>query len=425
MLESGQAYTVTIEECNIFANGVCHIDNMVVFVPNTLQGEECEITITKVMPTYAFARCDKIISPSNKRQVPACKVYNECGGCSFLHMNIEEENYIKNKYVKNAFKKQKIEADFEKTVSPVCEKYRNKVVLFFDGNDFGYMKEGTNQIVKHHTCNLNPDVFDKIASFTKEHIKSNNLRALYLRKSSHSVPEIMVCPIFYKSTDISTFVKDITNEFPQIKSILVSSYEKSDFALEKLTFKAVYGNGYINDEICGVNFRISPESFYQINHPCATLLYEKAIELADAKKGTLCADLFCGTGTIGIIIAKKTGAEVNGVEIVKSAVEDARFNATQNGIANATFEACDAKAFNKKTDVCIIDPPRKGCSQLMLNTLLRLKPKRIVYVSCNTDTLTRDLKILLNDYKISSPVSVFNMFPRTKHVESVVCLTRE
>ena len=177
--------------------------------------------------------------------------------------------------------------------------------------------------------------------------------------------------------------------------------------------------------LCGVKFRISPESFYQVNHNCAELLYEKAIELASLTKGTKCADLFCGTGTIGIISASKTGAQIYGVEIVKEAIEDAKYNARLNGIKNITLEAMDAGKFNENVTTCIIDPPRKGCTPLMIETLKRLQPERIVYVSCNTDTMTRDIKSLQPDYKISSPVSIYNLFPRTSHVESVVYLTRK
>ena len=187
----------------------------------------------------------------------------------------------------------------------------------------------------------------------------------------------------------------------------------------------LYGDGYIYDELLGLSFRISPSSFYQVNHTCAEKLYEKAIELANLTPNDKCADLFCGTGTIGIIAAKKTGATVYGVEINEDAVRDAKFNAKLNGIKNISFTATDAKNFNEKVDVAIIDPPRKGCSPFMIDTLLRLKPNRIVYVSCNADTLARDLKALLGEYHIASPLFPFNMFPKTSHVESVVCLTRK
>ena len=424
MLNIGDIYTVKIEDTNIYANGICHIDNMVVFVSGAITNETCKAKITKIHSKFAFADCVELIEKSEHRINPQCPHYDKCGGCSFLHTTIEFENEVKYNYVKSAFLKQRLNAEFEKTSCPVCEKYRNKVVLFFDGKNFGYMQSGTNKIVAHSACLLNDSIFDSIASYVAKELKDTLLRALYLRKSSQANAEIMACPIFYKRTDIASFAKRLTTEFTQIKSVFSAFSSDKDFALENVNFEYVLGNNYINDVLCGLSFRISPESFYQVNHTCAELLYEKAIHLADLNKSSTCADLFCGTGTIGIISAGKTGATVYGVEIVKKAIEDAKFNARLNGLNNILFEAKDAEKFDKQIDTCIIDPPRKGCSKFMIDTLLRLSPSKIVYVSCNVDTLARDIKALSQSYNISSPVSIFNLFPRTSHVESVVCLKR-
>ena len=424
MLNVGECYTVKIEDTNIFAKGVCHVDNMVVFVDNAITGEACKIEITKTYPKYAFAVCREIIESSEHRIMPTCPCYEKCGGCSFSHLTQKLENEIKYNYVKSAFAKQKIEAEFEKTVCPVFEKYRNKAVLFYNGEAFGYMAEGTNHIVEHNYCMLSEDVFSEIAKFTADALRGTSLRALYLRKSSDN-EQVMVCPIFFEKTDVVKYATLLVNRFPNVVSVIVGTLKDRDFALEKVKFSTLYGDGYIQDTLCGLKFRISPESFYQVNHTCAELLYEKAIELAELTSESICADLFCGTGTIGIIAAHKTGATVYGVEIVEKAIKDAKFNARENAIKNAHFTAMDASKFNKTVDTCIIDPPRKGCSAFMIDTLKRLKPQKIVYVSCNTDTMTRDIKALSDSYRISSPVSIFNLFPRTSHVESVVCLTRK
>ena len=424
MLEINSVHHTEIEECNIFGNGVCHINGMVVFVKDALPREKCSVKITRAFPSYAYAEKTDNASFSEDRALPCCDAYEACGGCCFLHTTLENENDIKRKYVLSTMKKRGIEIDVEDTICQAKEKYRNKVVLFVENNQYGYMQGGTNKIVPHVACKLNDDVFDQIASFSVKELSGSSLRAIYMRKSSQKTPEIMVCPIFYKPTDLFSYASSLISHFPNVKTILYSVYNDKDFALENVKFKTLYGDGYIFDELCGLRFRISPKSFYQVNPNCAKTLYEKAIELAQLSKGDVCADLFCGTGTIGIICAKKTGATVYGVEIVEDAVKDAKFNAKLNEIENISFEATDAKNFNKKVDTCIIDPPRKGCSSLMIETLLRLKPKRIVYVSCNPDTLARDIKSLLSDYKISSPLYPFNMFPRTSHVESVVCLTR-
>ncbi len=422
MVNQGEIYTVIIEDTNIFANGICHIDSFVVFVDGTLKGEKCKIQITKVHPRYAYAKCIEMIEPSPHRVPPNCDKYKKCGGCSFLHTTIEYENETKLNFVKSVFAKNKIEAEFAEISCPVCEKYRNKVVLFFNGDSFGYNEKSTTSIVEHTSCLLNSELFDKIADFTAKALKNTSLRALYLRKN-RSNTEIMVCPIFYKNTDIFKYTGLLVNKFPNVKTVLVAELKDKDFAIEKLTFKTVYGDGYITDTLCGLNFKISPKSFYQVNPDCAELLYEKAIELLNPQPNEQIADLFCGTGTMGIITAKRTNCNVYGIEIEPSAVKDAKQNAKLNDVTNIEFKAEDASKFDKKIDACIIDPPRKGCSKFMLDTLLRLKPQKIVYVSCNPDTMCNDLKTLLNDYKIVSPVYTYNQFPKTTHIEAVLCLT--
>lgn len=425
MLSVGDNYQVTIKDTNIFGNGFCVIDDTSVFVEGALSGEICDIEITSFHSYYAYAKIKKLIKASCERVTPKCKHYNDCGGCSFLHTSQEFENEVKKHYVKHAFQAQGIAASVENVQCFNQEYYRNKIVLFYNGNDFGYMQGESNTIVPHESCLLNEDIFDQIAKETSRILKGSTLRALYMRKSSDEIPQIMVCPIFKRDEDLSSYVSEITKTFPQIKTVLYSVSKENNLLLEKLSFNIVYGKGYIYDTICGLKFRISPESFYQVNHECAEKLYEKAISLAQLEKNSICADLFCGTGTIGIISAKKSGATVYGVEIVERAVEDAKYNAKLNEVENIFFEAKDASKFDKKIDVAIIDPPRKGCTKLMLQTLLRLNPKRIVYVSCNVNTQARDLKSLLQCYEISSPVYPFNLFPKTSHVESIVCLERK
>jgi len=421
MVSLNEIYTVEIEDTNIFANGVCHIDSFVVFVEGAIKGEKCKIQITKAYPRYAYAKCIERISESPYRKAPKCDKYEKCGGCSFLHTSIEYENQAKLNFVKSVFAKNKIEAEFADIACPVTENYRNKIVLFYNGQAFGYNEKSTNKIVEHNTCLLNEQIFDDIAIFTANELKKTPLRALYLRKNRNNT-EIMACPVFYKPTNIIEYTSKLVNEFPNVKTVLTSSLSDKDFAIEKLTFKTVYGDGYITDTLCGLNFKISPKSFYQVNPDCAEMLYEKAIELLNPQSDTQIADLFCGTGTMGIIVAKRTKCKVYGVEIEPSAVRDAKNNARLNNVDNIELKIEDASKFDKKVDFCIIDPPRKGCSSLMLDTLLRLKPKKIVYVSCNPDTMCSDIKSLLGEYRISSPVYTYNQFPRTSHTESIVRL---
>lgn len=423
LISLNELYTVTIEDVNIFGNGVCRIENTVVFVDKALIGEICEIEIVRIYKSYAYGKVKRIIKKSEKRERIACSHFGKCGGCSFLHTTFENENSIKEKYVKDTFKKAKIEINVEKICAPIECEYRNKIVLFFDGEGFGYKKEKTNEIVIHEKCILNEYVFDKIAKESAKLFNGKGVRAISIRKSTDD--EITLCVITCEKLSLVEYVSKITILVPEIKNIFYSVCSDKEIVLEKQKYIRIYGEGYIYDSLCDLRFRISPESFYQVNHLCAEKLYEKVVSLADLSKDSKCADLFCGTGTIGIICAKRTGSEVYGVEIVEKAIEDAKYNAELNVITNVRFEAQDASKFNEKVDTIIVDPPRKGLSKFMIDTLLRLNPQKIVYVSCNVDTLVRDIKILTKEYIISSPVSIFNMFPKTSHVESVVCLRKE
>lgn len=415
---------VKIDDVNIFGKGVCRIDNKVIFVDNALSKEVCEIKLTHTEKSYSYAKTLQLIEKSDKRVAPLCEHFGKCGGCTFLHTTLDNENEIKREYVKRSFKKQGIEVEIEDVCAPVEWEYRNKIVLFYNGHSFGYNQSNSNLIVPHKRCLLNDEIFDSIANESSNLLKNSGIRAICLRKSTEN--EISLCLIFgkeYKMLD--EYIAKIVAKFPIIKNVYYSICDDEDVVFEKQHLILAYGEGYIYDSLCGLKFRISPESFYQINHKCAEKLYKKVVELANLDKNQRCADLFCGTGTIGIICAKETGATVYGVEINKKAVFDAKFNGRLNNVESICFEAEDASRFNENVDVAIIDPPRKGLSKFMINTLTRLKPKKIVYVSCNVDTQARDIKSLLNEYKITHPVSLFNMFPKTSHVESVVCLTRK
>ena len=279
MVKINDIFKVKIEDTNIFANGICHIDGMVVFVEKAISCEECEIDITDVRAKFAYAKKVKTNITSKNRVDPMCNSFNSCGGCSFLHCEIDFENQVKESYVRSIFKKNRIEAEFDKIVTPVAEKYRNKVVYFVENSKYGYMANGTNKLVEHKNCILNDDIFDEIARFSVDFLKNSSLRSLYLRKSRLG-EEIMVCPVFKNEVELLSYVSNLVLKVPNVKTVLYSVCKDNDFALENVKFKTIYGDGYIYDELLGLNFRISPGSFYQVNPACAELLYEKAIELA-------------------------------------------------------------------------------------------------------------------------------------------------
>lgn len=424
MLKENQRFTIKCEEMNNFGNVVCRIDGLVVFVNGAVIGDTVEAEIQKITTSYALATVTKVIIPSPNRIAPECSVFGKCGGCAFGCVHLSVENEIKRNYVKGTLGKFGIDAEVEPIVCPTVLPYRNKVILFYDKGKLGYMAHSTNTVIPHTRCPLNDEIVDKIAEFTLREIDTTYLRALYIRKST-SQHKIMVCPIFRKPTDIKHYARRLRHELDGIASVKSGFLAGRDFVLDACEIKHVLGDEYLEDTLCGVDLEISPKSFYQVNHACTSELYERVIQHLDAKSDSVIADLFCGTGTMGLIVAKRTGAKVYGVEIDPDAVSDARRNAKLNGIENIDFFEDDAKNFDKRVDACIIDPPRKGCSDFMLETLLRLAPEKIIYVSCNPDTLGRDLKKLTKKYKISSPITPYNMFPRTSHIESVVCLTRQ
>ncbi len=427
MLKENQKIIVKCEQMNNFGNAVCHIDGFVVFVNGAVIGDTVEAEIQRVKSNYAIASATKILIPSSHRIPVECDAFGSCGGCSFGTVHLDTENMVKEQYVIGMLKKFGIDADVSPIECPSDLPYRNKVVLFYDSksDSFGYMEHATNRVVKHVRCPLNDSTMDDIVAFTLENIEKTYLRALYIRKNSHTPSKYMVCPIFKKPTDIKHYARRLRARFDCVTSIKSGLVAGKDFVLNACEIKHALGSEYLEDELCSIKVEISAKSFYQVNHKCATALYERAISLLDASHDSTVADLFCGTGTIGLIVAKRTGAKVYGVEIEPDAVSDAKRNAKRNGIENIEFFEDDAGNFDKQVDACIIDPPRKGCSDFMIETLLRLAPKKIVYISCNPDTMCRDIKRLSKSYEISSPVTPYNMFPRTSHVESLVCLTKQ
>ena len=424
MLQVNEKYITECLETNNLGNGICKIDGMVVFVKGALKGEKLEIIIKELHKKYAIASINKIIISSKNRIESKCDCYDKCGGCCFLHCNIEEENEIKTNYIKEVLRKNKIAAEVENISTPIAENYRNKAILFFNGQRFGYLEENTNNIVPHTDCIVNDKLIEKIVKFSEENLLyKENLTGIFIRVNSNDDKEALVCPIYNKEVDIEEYANKIRNAFKEKINVFYSVCNEEKIVFNKTNVKLVIGGDYIEDEICGLNIQISPKSFYQINHDCAGSLYRKVLELIEVKEGDLIADLFCGTGTIGLIVGKNKQVNVIGIEIEKEAINDALKNSVNNRIGNVKFLCDDASNLKEKVSVCIIDPPRNGCSISMIKTLKRLLPKEIVYVSCNIDTFARDYLLLQDNYEIQSHIYPFNMFPRTSHVETVALLT--
>lgn len=432
-------------------SGIGRYDGMAVFVPLTAVGDKINARILKVKKNYAFAKIENIITPSESRIDSDCECFSKCGGCVFRHLSYDEELKIKQKRVSDALERIGKISDFKMNDIIGCESpnnYRNKSQIPF-GKDkngdvvMGFYGNHSHRIVGTGECMLHPTEFDDIVQIVKkwvtkyridvynEFTHNGLLRHLYIRHARNT-NELMVCLVINGNSvpHIEELIALLTDYSENIKSIVLNiNKEKTNVILGKKC-KTVYGSDFITDILCGLRFNISPLSFYQVNRNQAERLYTIAAEYAALTGDEFLIDLYCGTGTIGLSMAKKA-KKVLGVEIIPQAIENAKENTIMNGIENAEFICSDASAAAEKLtkdntlpDVVIVDPPRKGCDSSVIDSICKMSPKRVVYVSCDPETLARDLQIFEEkNYKVIK-VTPVDMFPRTQHVETVVLMSR-
>ncbi len=432
MIKKNLIHKATVTDINNLGYGVCRIEGMVTFVQGGVTGDELEIKIIKAAKDYLVARIEKVINSSPYRSESLCPVSKTCGGCVYRHITYDYEKQLKRSYVENAFRKAGVSVEVaDVTSNNKTEGYRNKV-QYPVGKDgrIGYYKPKTHDIIECDNCILEApilyDIKKYIADFIKEK-KIDCLRHIYLR-CGIATGEVMVCLVASKRSFayLDELCDSVCNSFPEVKCFALNLNDKdTNVILGKDTF-ILRGNPYIEDELLGCRFRISPQSFYQVNHGMTELLYSKVIELCDLKEGQSFIDLYCGCGTIGLCVASKAKtANMLGVEIIPQAVENAKKNAELNGIENAEFICGDASdAPLHKCDCVIVDPPRKGLTPKLIDELADAGVEKIVYVSCNPDTLARDCALFIEKgYKLST-VYPYDLFPRTGHVENIVCISK-
>lgn len=450
MLLKNQIYTAEITDITSEGSGVCHIDNIAVFVPDTAIGDIISLKIVKVLKSYAYGIVTEIITPSADRIENNCPVYKKCGGCIFRHISYEAECRIKNSIVMNAFRRiGGLEPEFEEFLSADnSAHYRNKAqypLAVIDGKAVcGFFAPRSHRLVPVVDCALQPPVFKEILTSVLDYINEKKLsvyseesntgimRHIYLRRGAHS-GEIMLCLVVRKdvSRQLAPLCRIITEKFHDVKSIVMNiNPDRTNIILGKKCI-TLSGNDTISDIMCGNSVEISPLSFYQVNTAQAEKIYAKALEYASPCDIDIIADLYCGAGTIGLSMAKNAG-RIIGVEIVPQAVRNAEKNALRNNITNSEFYCGDAgEVFGKlrqngcNPDIIVVDPPRKGCSPETLNVIANASPLKIVMISCNPATAARDSKWLCeNGYRIEK-VCGADLFPRTKHVECVVLMSRD
>lgn len=439
-MKKNEFYTVDITDLNNLGNGVAKIHGKAVFVPHAVDGDTLRIKIIKDAKDYAIARIEEILTPSPHRQESGCPVSNRCGGCVYRHITYAHELELKRAYVASAFRKAGVSVEVAPTLSGAEAGYRNKV-QYPVGKDItlGFYAPRSHEIIPFSNCALQDPAFSPILAEIADYLKEAGvsvyneethtglLRHIYLRKGTVS-GEIMVTLVTASAEfpQGRAFAEHICKTFPHVVSVVqnVNPHKTNVILGQQCILLA--GKEFLTDTLCGLTFHLSPLSFYQVNHPMAELLYEKAAELANLRPGDRIADLFCGAGTIGLSVAARyPHITLTGVEIIPEAVENAKENARLNRIDNARFICGDANTPElADTDVIFIDPPRKGCEASLVKQIADLAPRRVVYISCNPDTLARDVARFTEAGYTPGTVYPVDLFPRTGHVECVVLLSR-
>ena len=453
-LQKNQILTLRIERLSSDGNGVAHSpDGETVFVPGAAPGDEADVRIVKDCKRYAFGILDHLRTPSPDRIPVDCAVAGPCGGCSLRHLDYTAELRAKQENVTDAFRRI---GGLDVPVLDICpspevDRYRNKVQfpVGLDKNGdpcIGFYAGRTHRIVPCPDCKLQPGVLNDIGNalcrfFAENGIQPYNeetgrglVRHIFLRRGAHS-GQIMVClvctrPNFPHADALCTCLRE---QFADIATILLNVNSKNTNVILGTETHTLYGPGYIEDTLCGVPVQLGPLSFYQVNTLAAERLYGIAAQYAQLTPDDLLLDLYCGMGTIGLSMVDHC-RELVGVEIVPEAIESAKANAARMGdavAAKSCFFCADAgqaatrlAAEGLHPDVVMLDPPRKGCDEATLSAVVRMAPRRVVYVSCNPSTAARDAAWLEQNGYHAEKVQPVDLFPRTKHCETVVLLSK-
>ena len=449
MLVKNEIYEAVITDYTSEGQAIAKIEGCAVFIPNAIVGERHRVRITKVGKTWAAGKIVEVLEKSPHRVNRECGVAKLCGGCDFWHMDYAEECRLKADRVKQALNRIGGESleEVPLLAAPTCYGYRNKAqypVASKKGKAYaGFFRAGTHQVVENDRCLILPAETDRVKEIVTDYVNQFHvsaydeltqkglLRRIYVRRGAVS-GQVLVCLVVNgkKLPQVPELIRKL-QAVPGFTTLVLAVNTRPGNAILGNEFITLYGPGYIEDTLCGLTFRLSPRSFYQVNHHQAQRLYEAAISQAQITKDDLVLDLYCGVGTITLAMAKAAG-KVIGVEVVEQAVQDAKENAVRNGIENAEFfcgdagkAALDLEAKGIKPDVVVVDPPRKGLNADTIEALHKMSPRRIVYVSCDPATLARDVALLKQrGYTLKNAMAA-DLFPRCAHVESVVCLSRK
>lgn len=428
--------------------GIIKYNNKVIFVNGLFLDEEALIEVDYDRANVYYGHILKLTNISKDRIQPKCKVCTACGGCQFQQLSYGAQLKYKQKKVYESLKRiGNIETKINECIGMEDPyNYRNKIQVPFGYDEkkrivCGFYKEKTHKIIPIEECYIEDKRASKILKVIKslmnkyklkpydEDLRNGEIRHVLIR-TSKKYNELMVVLVMACNTfpGRKNFIKDLIDECPEITTIIQNTNLRHTNVILGEKEEVLYGKGFINDELCGLKFKISPKSFYQINPVQCEKLYKTVIDSASLNKNEVVLDAYAGVGTIGICAAKYV-KKVYSVEIVKEASKDAFINAKDNKIENVSFICKDATKYiqelvlsNEKIDVILMDPPRTGSTPNFLNSVLKLEPSKIIYVSCDPATLARDLKILVEKYNILS-IQPVDMFPMTSHIETVCALS--
>lgn len=447
-VEKNKEYIVEIIDNGFEGEGIAKIDGFTIFVPNSIKGEKVRVLIVKVLKSHAFGKVLEILEKSEYRVEEDCLTYKRCGGCDLRHVEYKEtlkmkQNAVQSLVNKTLKEKVKVE-ETEGMENPY--NYRNKAQY-----PFGVDKEGkpvigvfakrTHEIIPIKECLIQNKKAEELAKFVLDFISENNI-SIYNEESQKGLVRHIVTKIGLKTNEImlilvingesiakeKELVSKVKEKFPEVKTIVKNINRENTNVIMGKENVNIYGDGYIKDKLGDFIFKISPHSFYQVNPVQAEKLYNIGVEAAKIDKEDTVFDLYCGIGTITLFMSKYA-KKVYGIEIVEEAIKDANENARINNVDNTEFIAGDVeivldRLINKEhiiPDVVMVDPPRKGLDSKSIENLLKILPKKLVYISCNPATLVRDLSKLEDKYKITM-IKPVDMFPFSKHVECVSVL---
>lgn len=445
-LNKGTILETKIIDISHEGKSVGKIDELTVFIDGGTLGDTVKLRITEMKKNFALGKVIEIVKPSRHRVESNCKVSDECGGCQLRELDYERQLKMKTDKVKNDLQRigkleNVIVHDIIGMDKPI--RYRNKAQVPVGENHIGFYKKGSNSIVDTDECVIQTKSTEKVIKLVRDFMKKYEVPG-YSKRNATGVIRHIVTKVSFKTGDMmiiivtnspkfphkEEFIAMINKEMPSVKSIIQNINSKRTNLVLGERNKIIYGHGKIIDYIGDLQFKISPNSFFQVNPKQTQLLYEKALKFADLKKDETVFDIYSGIGSLSLFLSKKA-KKVYGIEVVKEAVEDAKENAKINKISNVEFyegaaetvlaELCEE---GKTADVVVLDPPRKGCELEVLDSIIKLSPKRIVYVSCNPSTLARDLSYLSENGYVVKEVQPVDMFPGSVHVETVTLLVK-